>query len=46
MFELDAEQVLQVRPFLAVTAGIVVLFVGKALNQRVSCCASTTFRSL
>ena len=36
MFELDAEQVLQVRPFLAVTAGIVVLFVGKALNQRVT----------
>jgi ESS family glutamate:Na+ symporter len=34
MFELDAQQVLHVRPFLSVTAGIVVLFVGKALNQR------------
>jgi ESS family glutamate:Na+ symporter len=34
MIELDAEQVLHVRPFLSVTAGIVVLFVGKALNQR------------
>ena len=34
MLELDAEQVLHVRPFLAVTTGIVVLFVGKALNQR------------
>ena len=34
MFELDAQQVLHVRPFLSVTTGIVVLFVGKALNQR------------
>ncbi len=34
MFDLDAQQVLHVRPFLSVTAGIVVLFVGKALNQR------------
>ena len=34
MLELDAQQVLHVRPFLSVTAGIVVLFVGKALNQR------------
>jgi ESS family glutamate:Na+ symporter len=34
MLELDAEHVLHVRPFLAVTAGIVVLFVGKALNRR------------
>ena len=36
MIELDAEQVLHVRPFLSVTAGIVVLFVGKALNQRLA----------
>ena len=36
MIELQSEGVLFVRPFLAVTAGIVVLFVGKALNQRVA----------
>ena len=36
MIELDAEQVLHVRPFLSVTAGIVVLFVGKALNERLA----------
>jgi len=34
LFELDAQQVLHVRPFLSVTTGIVVLFVGNALNQR------------
>jgi ESS family glutamate:Na+ symporter len=34
MIALDAEQVLHVRPFLSVTAGIVVLFVGKAINDR------------
>ena len=32
MIELDAEQVLHVRAFLSVTAGILVLFVGKFLN--------------
>jgi len=36
MLVLDAEQVLHVRPFLSVTAGIVVLFVGKMLNRRVA----------
>jgi ESS family glutamate:Na+ symporter len=36
MIELDAEQVVHVRPFLSVTTGIVVLFVGKVLNQRLS----------
>jgi len=36
MIELDADQVLHVRPFLSVTAGIVVLFVGKALNERIA----------
>lgn len=36
MIALDAEQVLHVRPFLSVTAGIVVLFVGKALNKRLA----------
>ena len=36
MLELQSGGVLFVRPFLAVTAGIVVLFVGKALNQRVA----------
>jgi ESS family glutamate:Na+ symporter len=36
MIVLDAEQVLHVRPFLSVTAGIVVLFVGKAINQRLA----------
>ncbi len=35
MIDFDADRVLHVRPFLSVTAGIVVLFVGKALNQRV-----------
>jgi glutamate:Na+ symporter, ESS family len=34
MIELQSEGVVFVRPFLAVTAGIVVLFVGKALNRR------------
>ncbi|NOJ39116.1 sodium/glutamate symporter [Bradyrhizobium australiense] len=34
MLALDADQVLQVRPFLSVTAGVVVLFVGKLLNSR------------
>ena len=34
MIELDAEQVLHVRAFLSVTAGILVLFVGKVLNER------------
>ncbi len=33
MIELDAEQVLRVRPFLSVTAGVLVLFVGKMLNR-------------
>ena len=36
MVEFDAEQVLYVKPFLSVTAGIVVLFVGKAINERVA----------
>ncbi|APO67364.1 sodium/glutamate symporter protein [Rhizobium gallicum] len=36
MIALDAEHVLHVRPFLSVTAAIVVLFVGKALNQRLA----------
>jgi len=36
MIELDADHVLHVRPFLSVTVGIVVLFVGKALNERVA----------
>lgn len=36
MIGLDAELVLHVRPFLAVTVGIVVLFVGKVLNQRLA----------
>jgi ESS family glutamate:Na+ symporter len=36
MIALDAEQVLQIRPFLSVTAGVVVLFVGKMLNARFS----------
>ncbi|MET1083840.1 MAG: sodium/glutamate symporter [Burkholderiales bacterium] len=34
MVELQADGVVFVRPFLAVTAGIVVLFIGKALNRR------------
>jgi len=34
MIEIRPESVLFVRPFLAITAGIVVLFVGKALNGR------------
>ena len=36
MVELQSDGVLFVRPFLAATAGIVVLFVGKALNQRLA----------
>jgi ESS family glutamate:Na+ symporter len=36
MIALDADQVLYVRPFLAVTCGIVVLFVGKAINERLA----------
>jgi ESS family glutamate:Na+ symporter len=36
MIELDAEQVLHVRPLLSVTAGIIVLFVGKVLNQHLA----------
>ncbi|MGB8434433.1 MAG: sodium/glutamate symporter [Burkholderiales bacterium] len=36
MVEFDAERVLHVKPFLSVTAGIVVLFVGKAINERVA----------
>lgn len=36
MIELQSDGVLLVRPFLAVTAGIVVFFVGKAPNQRVA----------
>jgi ESS family glutamate:Na+ symporter len=35
MIDFDAE-VLLVRPFLAVTAGVLVLFAGKALNQRLA----------
>ena len=35
MIELQPEGVLFVRPFLAVTAGILVLLAGKAINQRV-----------
>lgn len=34
MIALDTDQVLQVRPFLSVTAGVIVLFVGKMLNAR------------
>ena len=34
MIELRADSALFVRPFLAITAGIVVLFVGKAFNRR------------
>ncbi len=34
MIWLDAEQVLHIRPFLSVTAGVVVLFAGKILNDR------------
>ena len=34
MFELDAEKVLHVRSLLSVTVGIIVLFIGKMLNQR------------
>lgn len=34
MIELQSDGVVFVRPFLAATAGIVVLFVGKALNRR------------
>ena len=36
MIELDAEQVLHVGGFLSVTMGVVVLFVGKALNERLA----------
>jgi ESS family glutamate:Na+ symporter len=36
MVEFQSDGVLFVRPFLAVTTGIVVLFVGKALNQRLA----------
>lgn len=34
MIELQADGILFVRPFLAVTVGILVLFLGKALNER------------
>jgi len=36
MIELQPDGIILVRPFLAVTAGILVLFVGKALNQRLA----------
>ncbi len=36
MMGIDGEQVLHVPPFLSVTAGIIVLFVGKALNERLA----------
>jgi glutamate:Na+ symporter, ESS family len=36
MVEFNPERVLHVKPFLSVTAGIVVLFVGKAINERVA----------
>src|SRR5262245_38964911 len=36
MFELDAEGVLHVRSLLSVTVGMIVLFVGKALNHRLT----------
>ena len=36
MVELQSDGVLLVRPFLAATAGIVVLFVGKARNRRLA----------
>ena len=36
MIELHPDSVVVVRPFLAVTAGILVLFVGKALNRRIA----------
>ena len=36
MVELQPDGVVFVRPFLAVTAGIVVLFIGKALNRRLA----------
>jgi ESS family glutamate:Na+ symporter len=36
MIELQPEGVVLVRPFLAVTAGILVLFLGKAVNRRIA----------
>lgn len=36
MLELGPDGVLQLRPFLSVTAGIIALFVGKSLNQRIA----------
>ena len=36
MFELDAEKVLHVRSLLSVTVGIIVLFIGRMLNQRLT----------
>ena len=36
MIELDSEQVLHVRAFLSVTAGILVLFIGKFLTARIA----------
>ena len=36
MIEFGPDQLLHIRPFLAITAGIVVLFIGKLLNQRVA----------
>ena len=34
MIVFDADQVLHVLPFLSITAGVMVLFVGKLLNER------------
>ena len=45
MIELDATQVLHVRAFLSVTAGILVLFVGKVLNDALRFSANSTSRS-
>jgi hypothetical protein len=36
MCRVDAEQMLHVRPFLSVTAGVIAFFVGKVLNQHLA----------
>ena len=45
MIELQPHSVLFVRAFLATTLGILVLFVGKALNQQVGVLREYAFRS-
>ena len=50
MIVFNADQVLHVLPFLSVTAGVVVLFVGKLLNEHVAvrlalCISSPASRS-